>query len=275
MFQGRCNREKPPCKYFHPPQHLKDQLLINGRNHLALKNALLQQMGLTPPGQPMLPGQMPTVSKMSSFSPSTTQAQLSVFTSQQSQLNLMATTPYLAAGMTQVGNTFSPYFSPAGPLMPTMMTQDPNNSLALVQQNAVAQQKIARTDRIERPHSTPVPVTTVENAGIKIITCSERLSDCQTCMAQLQGAHQSQGQGPPAFSTQPYIVDSLLQMDMKGVGSFYYDNFSFPGMMPFKRPAGDKSGVPVYQPNAAAYQQLLQPFVPVSFTGHPPGIPRF
>lgn len=35
-------------------------------------------------------------------------------------------------------------------------------------------------------------------------------------------------------------------------------------MMPFKRPAGDKSGVPVYQPNAAAYQQLLQPFVPVS-----------
>uniref|UniRef100_A0A8D8W499 Uncharacterized protein n=1 Tax=Cacopsylla melanoneura TaxID=428564 RepID=A0A8D8W499_9HEMI len=291
-------------------------------------------MGLTPPGQPMLPGQMPTVSKMSSFSPSTTQAQLSVFTSQQSQLNLMATTPYLAAGMTQVGNTFSPYFSPAGPLMPTMMTQDPNNSLALVQQNAVAQQKIARTDRIEpppalglglttpigclptppvtdttapsstltfltsrkrpldpstssiststtpddllmRPHSTPVPVTTVENAGIKIITCSERLSDCQTCMAQLQGAHQSQGQGPPAFSTQPYIVDSLLQMDMKGVGSFYYDNFSFPGMMPFKRPAGDKSGVPVYQPNAAAYQQLLQPFVPVSFTGHPPGIPRF
>lgn len=59
IFQGRCNREKPPCKYFHPPQHLKDQLLINGRNHLALKNALMQQMGLTP-GQ-VLPGQVPTV----------------------------------------------------------------------------------------------------------------------------------------------------------------------------------------------------------------------
>lgn len=27
----------------HPPAHLKDQLLINGRNHLALKNALLAQ----------------------------------------------------------------------------------------------------------------------------------------------------------------------------------------------------------------------------------------
>ena len=58
--QGRCNREKPPCKYFHPPQHLKDQLLINGRNHLALKNALMQSQ------MPHLPilgaGQMSVVS---------------------------------------------------------------------------------------------------------------------------------------------------------------------------------------------------------------------
>ncbi|KAK6622797.1 hypothetical protein RUM43_008640 [Polyplax serrata] len=59
LCRGRCNREKPPCKYFHPPQHLKDQLLINGRNHLAFKNALLQQMGLTP-GQTLVAGQVPT-----------------------------------------------------------------------------------------------------------------------------------------------------------------------------------------------------------------------
>lgn len=50
-IKGRCNREKPACKYFHPPQHLKDQLLINGRNHLALKNALAQQMQ-----QQLIPG---------------------------------------------------------------------------------------------------------------------------------------------------------------------------------------------------------------------------
>lgn len=59
-LQGRCNRDKPPCKYFHPPQHLKDQLLINGRNHLALKNAIMQQMGI-PAGQQVLQGQMPAV----------------------------------------------------------------------------------------------------------------------------------------------------------------------------------------------------------------------
>jgi len=55
-IKGRCNREKPACKYFHPPQHLKDQLLINGRNHLALKNALAQQMQ-----QQIIPGQVPAV----------------------------------------------------------------------------------------------------------------------------------------------------------------------------------------------------------------------
>lgn len=58
-IKGRCNREKPPCKYFHPPQHLKDQLLINGRNHLALKNALMQQMGYM--SQPFLAGQFPSI----------------------------------------------------------------------------------------------------------------------------------------------------------------------------------------------------------------------
>lgn len=47
-------------------------------------------------------------------------------------------------------------------------------------------------------------------------------------------------------------------------------------MVPYKRPAADKSGVPVYQPTGATtYQQLMQlqqPFVPVSceYTGTPP-----
>lgn len=188
-IKGRCNREKPPCKYFHPPQHLKDQLLINGRNHLALKNALMQQMGLSP-GQPLVPGQVQAV----------------------------AANPYLT-GMPQVGSTYSPYFAP-GPLMPTIM-QDPTgvgSPLGVIPQTMVTQQKMPRSDRLE--------------------------------------------------------------MDMKSVGSFYYDNFAFPaGVVPYKRPAADKSGVPVYQPNAATtYQQLMQlqqPFVPVSFTGHPPGVPRF
>ncbi|UMM39518.1 hypothetical protein L5515_016546 [Caenorhabditis briggsae] len=43
-IKGRCTRENPKCKYLHPPQHIKDQLLINGRNHLALKNLLSAQI---------------------------------------------------------------------------------------------------------------------------------------------------------------------------------------------------------------------------------------
>nr|XP_015835331.1 PREDICTED: muscleblind-like protein 1 isoform X7 [Tribolium castaneum] len=190
-IKGRCNREKPPCKYFHPPQHLKDQLLINGRNHLALKNALMQQMGLTP-GQPLVPGQVQAVEVDSTIDslPLTFFPNFSM--SIDEQYALMATNPYLT-GMPQVGSTYSPYFAP-GPIMPTIMGPDPTgvgSPLGVVPQTVVAQQKMPRSDRLE----------------------------------------------------------------------------AFPAMMPYKRPAADKSGVPVYQPNATTYQQLMQlqqPFVPVS-----------
>ncbi|XP_061941084.1 protein muscleblind isoform X15 [Apis cerana] len=193
-IKGRCNREKPPCKYFHPPQHLKDQLLINGRNHLALKNALMQQMGLTP-AQPLVPGQVPAVEAPAPPAPHH-------HLQQQIQQQLlathafMATNPYLT-GMPQVGNTYSPYFAPS-PIMPAIMgPADPTgvgSPLGVVPQTVAMPQKMPRTDRLE----------------------------------------------------------------------------AFPGMVPYKRPAGDKSGMPVYQPTGATtYQQLMQlqqPFVPVSFS---------
>ncbi|XP_067007885.1 muscleblind-like protein isoform X8 [Anabrus simplex] len=213
-IKGRCNREKPPCKYFHPPQHLKDQLLINGRNHLALKNALMQQMGLTPPGQPLIPGQVPAVvgGKLQYATPLTLgQPLMSEGVPANgwvtnNDIFHAATNPYLT-GMPQVGSTFSPYFTP-GPVMPAILGPDPSSvasPLSVVPQTVVTQQKMARSDRLE--------------------------------------------------------------MDMKSVGSFYYESFAFPGMVPYKRPAADKSGMPVYQPNATTYQQLMQlqqPFVPVS-----------
>ncbi|XP_065370643.1 protein muscleblind isoform X14 [Calliphora vicina] len=126
-IKGRCNRDKPPCKYFHPPQHLKDQLLINGRNHLALKNALMQQMGIAP-GQPVIPGQVPQV----------------------------ATNPYLTG---IPANTYSPYFAP-GHLVPALLGPDPTavSQLGPVVPQAVqvAQQKIPRSDRLE---TAPVSVS--------------------------------------------------------------------------------------------------------------------
>ncbi|XP_032452837.1 uncharacterized protein LOC100120957 isoform X4 [Nasonia vitripennis] len=258
-IKGRCNREKPPCKYFHPPQHLKDQLLINGRNHLALKNALMQQMGLSP-GQPLVPGQVPTV----------------------------ATNPYLP-GMPQVGNTYSPYFAPS-PIMPTIMGPDPTgvgSPLGVVQQTVAMPQKMPRTDRLEvcrefqrgacKRGETECrfahPLETVQANEDGSVT---------VCMDAVKGRC---NRDPCRYFHPPLHLQAHIKatqsrasiaMDMKSVGSLYYENFAFPGMVPYKRPAGDKSGVPVYQPTGATtYQQLMQlqqPFVPVSceYTGTPP-----
>ena len=41
-LQGKCQRKEPPCKYLHPPQHLREQLLQNGRNNLILRNLQVQ-----------------------------------------------------------------------------------------------------------------------------------------------------------------------------------------------------------------------------------------
>ncbi|XP_068904272.1 protein muscleblind isoform X11 [Tenebrio molitor] len=322
-IKGRCNREKPPCKYFHPPQHLKDQLLINGRNHLALKNALMQQMGLTP-GQPLVPGQVQAVvdSTIDSL-PLTFFPNFSM--SIDEQYAFMAANPYLT-GMPQVGNTYSPYFAP-GPIMPTIMGPDPTgvgSPLGVVPQTVVAQQKMPRSDRLEvcreyqrgackRAESEcrfahPADSVTANEDGTVTVCMDAVKGRCNRdpcryfhpplhLQAQIKAA-QSRASAPAAVSPllappqataaleigkkrprEPSTADTdLLLMDMKSVGSFYYDNFAFPAMMPYKRPAADKSGVPVYQPNATTYQQLMQlqqPFVPVSFTGHPPGVPRF
>ncbi|XP_014470987.1 PREDICTED: uncharacterized protein LOC106742511 isoform X4 [Dinoponera quadriceps] len=267
-IKGRCNREKPPCKYFHPPQHLKDQLLINGRNHLALKNALMQQMGLTP-GQPLVPGQVPAVEATAPPAPHH-------HLQQQIQQQLlathafMATNPYLT-GMPQVGNTYSPYFAPS-PIMPAIMgPADPTgvgSPLGVVPQTVAMPQKMPRTDRLETA-TMPTNVTGIDAlaGGVSGVPATA-----------MPGGLQSAGMASIELGKKRMrdSNDDLLMMDMKSVGSFYYENFTFPGMVPYKRPAADKSGVPVYQPTGATtYQQLMQlqqPFVPVSceYTGTPP-----
>ncbi|CAH0389376.1 unnamed protein product [Bemisia tabaci] len=262
---GRCNRDKPPCKYFHPPQHLKDQLLINGRNHLALKNALLHQMGLAS-GQPLVPGQVPTVvgGKLA-LAPAPHPA-----LQHASQLGLMATTPYLT-GMPQVNSTFSPYFSPA-PMMPTLVAQDPTGSLGMVQQTVVAattaQQKMARSDRLEVCREWQRGACqrgecryAHPREGVTLLP-DNTVTVCMDAVNSRCSRQPCRYYHPPTHLL--VILKAALSMDMKAVGQLYYDNFAFPGMA-YKRAAGDKSGVPMYQPGATAtYQQLLQPFVPVS-----------
>ncbi|XP_058835054.1 muscleblind-like protein 3 isoform X7 [Topomyia yanbarensis] len=350
-IKGRCNREKPPCKYFHPPQHLKDQLLINGRNHLALKNAIMQQMGISP-GQPVLPGQVPvngttatsvptvgvppaaaaaalgfTISWGAHHPPYTTyvvshsngnncvpaaimngsSAHTVAVTSTNNNSNnnsntctttpshnnnnhistnnnsqggaCKATNPYLTS---MPASTYSPYFQP-GHLMPTLLgPADPSgvSQLGPVVQQAVVpaqQQKIPRSDRLEvcrefmrgackraesecRFAHPQESVTTHEDGSVTV------------CMDAVKGrcAREPCRYFHPPLHLQAQIKAAQSRataMDMKTMGSFYYENFAFPGMVPYKRTAADKSGIPVYQPGATTYQQLMQlqqPFVPVS-----------
>ncbi|XP_070502950.1 protein muscleblind isoform X3 [Chironomus tepperi] len=184
-IKGRCNREKPPCKYYHPPQHLKDQLLINGRNHLALKNALMQQMGIAPNGQPIIT----------------------------SQLQPMTANAYITG--VPASNPYNPYYAP-GQLVPTILGPDPSTATA---------------------------------------TVSPQLGPCIPQPVSM----------PPQQHKLPR--SDRIEMDMKTIGSIYYENY-IPGMVPYKRSAAEKSGIPIYQPSATNYQQLMhmqQPFVPISY----------
>ncbi|CAO1426429.1 unnamed protein product [Diamesa serratosioi] len=255
-IKGRCNREKPPCKYFHPPQHLKDQLLINGRNHLALKNALMQQMGMAPNGQPII----------------------------SSQMQPMAANPYLSGVPTS--NPYNPYYAP-GQLV--QLGPDPSSQATVASPLSghcvpqpvpmPQQQKLPRSDRIE--------VCREFMRG----ACKRAESECRfahpkecvttddglvtVCMDAVKGRCT---RAPCRYFHPPLHLQAQIKaaqsranniaMDMKSMGSLYYENFTFPGMVPYKRPAADKSGIPVYQPSATTYQQLMQmqqPFVPVSY----------
>ncbi|XP_022245428.1 muscleblind-like protein 2 isoform X1 [Limulus polyphemus] len=272
-IKGRCNREKPPCKYFHPPQHLKDQLLITGRNHLALKNALLQQVPL----QPVLPGQLHAVA---------------------------TTNPYLAALPTVASATsFAHYLSPS-PMVSMMPADVMTAPLSVLPTPLVATQKVQRTDRLEvcrefqrgnckrvetecRFAHPPEHVTVDSTEGMVTVCMDFVKGRCtrDPCryfhppphlQAQLKAA-----QSRANAASLPHVIETLISKKRLRDPS---DDLilAFPGMIPFtKRPVLDKSGIPVFQPSAAsAYQQALamqvqQPFVPVTFAGHPTGMPRF
>ncbi|KAL7032054.1 hypothetical protein ACKWTF_007205 [Chironomus riparius] len=174
-IKGRCNREKPPCKYFHPPQHLKDQLLINGRNHLALKNALMQQMGMA--GSPT-----PTPTIL------------------QSPLQPMTANRFLPTS-----NPYNPYFT-TGALLPTTLLGPEHAATALASSSPMQPQAVPlgsatnnaaqpqkRTDRVQifpglLPYKRPAPDKPTA-AGIQTIYQPSAAAYQQ--LMQLQSAQQS------------------------------------------------------------------------------------
>ncbi|XP_058457501.1 muscleblind-like protein isoform X9 [Malaya genurostris] len=278
-IKGRCNREKPPCKYFHPPQHLKDQLLINGRNHLALKNAIMQQMGISP-GQPVLPGQVPVNGTTATAVPTA---------------GVPPAAAAAALGFTIAWGAHHPPYTTY-----VVSHSNGNNCVPAAIMNGSTAHTVAVTSTTTNNNNNSNTCTTTPSHNNNNHIGTNNNSQGGACKATnpyLTGMPASTyspyfppghlmptllGPADPSGVSQlgPVVQQTVvpaqqqkiprsdrLEMDMKTMGSFYYENFAFPGMVPYKRTAADKSGIPVYQPGATTYQQLMQlqqPFVPVS-----------
>ncbi|XP_055532093.1 protein muscleblind isoform X20 [Wyeomyia smithii] len=271
-IKGRCNREKPPCKYFHPPQHLKDQLLINGRNHLALKNAIMQQMGISP-GQPVLPGQVPAV--MCPVQNGTT-------TTAVATAGVPPTAAAAALGFTIAWGTHHPPYT-------TYVVSHSNGTNCVPAAAAImngSSSCLTTTSNNNNNNNSNTCTTTTPSHNNNNHISTNNNSQGGTCKATNPYLT-----GMPASTYSPYfppghLMPTLLgPADPSGVSQLgpvvqqavvpaqqqkipRSDRLeAFPGMVPYKRTAADKSGIPVYQPGATTYQQLMQlqqPFVPVS-----------
>ncbi|XP_038106094.1 putative GPI-anchored protein pfl2 isoform X10 [Culex quinquefasciatus] len=298
-IKGRCNREKPPCKYFHPPQHLKDQLLINGRNHLALKNAIMQQMGISP-GQPVLPGQVPAVMCAVQNGATTAVPATAIGIPPATAAALGFTiawgtagaathhhhppppyttyvvshgghgTPGTGGGGGGAGQIMNGHCSPITAGSPTTSSCQSQSNQSCNSQNTC--------------HTSTTTNTNHNNNNNNHISVNNN-SPGSTCKTQATNPYLA---SMPASTYSPYFPPGHLMPTLLGpadpsqLGPVVQQAVvpqaqqkiprsdrleAFPGMVPYKRTAADKSGIPVYQPGATTYQQLMQlqqPFVPVS-----------
>ncbi|XP_050730233.1 muscleblind-like protein 2a isoform X2 [Eriocheir sinensis] len=289
-IKGRCNREKPPCKYFHPPQHLKDQLLINGRNHLALKNAIMTQIQGLSPGTPVVPGTIPIqhnsspylagIPTMSNFNP------------------YIPSSPVMAMGVTD-GAVASPITGvvPQQAVVPAQKVPR-TDRLEVCRE---FQRGACKRPEVECRFAHPPDHVCTSDEGTVTVCMDAVKSRCtrDPCryfhppphlQAQLRAGQGRIAQHQPvpgaavaaAAAAVPLAPPPPLPAAAAAAAAELGKKrgrdpgdellMAFPGMgVPYKRPAGDKSGLPVYQPGgSAAYQQALmqqlggQSFVPVS-----------
>ncbi|XP_062716468.1 muscleblind-like protein 1 isoform X16 [Aedes albopictus] len=283
---GRCNREKPPCKYFHPPQHLKDQLLINGRNHLALKNAIMQQMGISP-GQPVLPGQVPAVNGATTTAvatagvpPGAAAAALGFTISWGGHPHHPApyTTYVLSHHHTNNGSSCVPAImngipSPISNGCPSQSSGSTNNNNNSHHHTSNTTCNTSPNHNNNNNNNNHISTNNNNSQGGACKATNPYLASMPTSTYSpyFPPGHLMPtllGPADPSAVSQvgPVVQQTLVPATQQKIPRS--DRLeAFPGMVPYKRTAADKSGIPVYQPGATTYQQLMQlqqPFVPVS-----------
>jgi muscleblind protein len=300
-IKGKCQRKDPPCKYLHPPQHLKEQLLQNGRNNLILRQLQMQALTQALPMAPMYP-MMSYETSAGAVQPASTKASALASFPSAAASGMLAASPgghyqhLMAQPSFMVPNAggFSPYVpmlnsihgmlpgtldgSGAGvPVSAAAAGASLGTAQGLVTMAPQAP-KLSRVDRLEPNTSS------ASNGG----------------EGWIPGGSPAASDAPPTtqcsplyFQPQPPVVEVLNAVQGKKRARDPSDDLllgTVPGsMVPMvKRSAvaDSKSGMPIGYPAAqqtSSYQQALaamqlqqqQPFVPVTITGHTPGVPRF
>jgi muscleblind protein len=240
-IKGKCQRKDPPCKYLHPPQHLKEQLLQNGRNNLILRQLQMQALTQALPMAPMYP-MMSYETSAGAVQPASTKASaLASFPSAAASGMLAAShgghfQHLMAQPSFMVPNAGG--FSPYMPMLnsiPGMLPGTLDGSAAGV----------------------PPNTSSASNGG----------------EGWIPGGSPVASDAPPTTQCSPLYFQGTVPGSMVP-------------MVKRSAVADSKSGMPIGYPTAqqtSSYQQALaamqlqqqQPFVPVTITGHTPGVPRF
>ncbi|XP_071165290.1 muscleblind-like protein 1 isoform X4 [Mytilus edulis] len=300
VFTGKCQRKDPPCKYLHPPQHLREQLLQNGRNNLILKNlqmqAAMQPIMYSPAG--MAAGSKPLAP---------------YHTILQGQTLPFLPPQYVGQPMAQPQSAmqFNPY-SVGVCAIPTSMASD-GNLISQQLQNVIptpittlaSQQKLQRADRLEvcrefqrgtctrQPnecrYAHPPENVTVDTTDNLVTVCMDHVKGkCtrESCkyfhppshlQAQIKAAQQRANTAAVQTQALPQVVEVIQgkKRPRDPTDDLVLQN-SMPTMIPYKRVAiaDGKSPVPaMYQQpmNIAAYQQAIaamqgQQYFPLAYS---------
>ncbi|XP_066960515.1 muscleblind-like protein isoform X10 [Macrobrachium rosenbergii] len=244
--RNKCTRPDTECKFAHPPPNVEVQ---NGRVTACYDSIKGRCNREKPPckyfhppqhlkdqllinGRNHLALKNAIMTQIQGLSPGTAVVQGTI---------PVHNSPYLTPGIPM--NSFNPYIAPS-PVMTMGVTDAAVASpiTGVVSPQVLTAQKVPRTDRLEPGAAVAAAAAAVPLAPPPPLPAAAAAAAAAAELGKKRGRDPS---------------DELLM--------------AIPGIVPYKRPAGDKSGVPVYQPTGnAAYQQALmqqlgtQSFVPVS-----------
>ncbi|CCD70500.1 Muscleblind-like protein [Caenorhabditis elegans] len=233
-IKGRCTRENPKCKYLHPPQHIKDQLLINGRNHLALKNLLSAQLNQT--GTPMVNPMM-------------------ALQQQAAAVNLIPNTPI-----------YPPYYN--GMMYPQVL-QDPYTAAAVNQVlDSNQEYHSPPTDKKNQQLQT---AALLGNVG-GLLSAQSAAAFMANSSAAAAAAQQTPSPLLRLQRKRALEEENTNGNDMTSAAAAHTQLLSLAaGAVPMKRPTLDKNGAMLYSPVAQQAQQF-NPYLLQTLQGYVPAV---